>query len=87
MKLLSGTTWTVDAIARMVGYQSSSNLYVAIKRLTGQTPVAWRATNRGPSRCTSPRQLFPRVYQKARNRLCFGGSWGRRLTDRSVHWT
>ena len=48
MKLLSETTWSVDAIARMVGYQSSSNLYIAIKRLTGQTPVAWRAANRAP---------------------------------------
>jgi AraC-like DNA-binding protein len=45
--LLSTTDWAVDSIARLVGYRSTNNLYVALRSLTCLTPSAIRRAKAG----------------------------------------
>ncbi len=47
--MLSTTDWPVASIARLVGYRSTNNLYVALRSITSQTPAALR--------CASPSVL------------------------------
>lgn len=40
---LATTEWSVEAIARSVGYQTEASLYVAVRRRLGMTPAAIRS--------------------------------------------
>jgi AraC-like DNA-binding protein len=46
VQALQTTDWSIDAIARVVGYKSEANLYVAVKRRWHVTPGTLRARSR-----------------------------------------
>jgi AraC-like DNA-binding protein len=45
---LRNTDWSIQAIARLVGYRNEGNLYTAVKRRCGMTPVALRRLGDAP---------------------------------------
>jgi AraC-like DNA-binding protein len=51
---LVSTDWSVGEIAGRVGYESAAAFSRAFSRVTGQSPMSWRAEHRGAAGARSP---------------------------------
>lgn len=72
MELLTKTNWSVDAVALAAGYHSPNNLYIALKRMTGLTPVRVRAQIPAFEAEFQARSLLTQLFRGAKHRVTGG---------------